>query len=121
MSAIEAQFGITHQEMTPTDEDQDRSNPVETTVERLYIRSSAKTRMIEAMEEEREGQQRALEQIEDCDEETRSWWAGFSVYSKTQIKSMQLLTTMIALNVPSISAKLVSADSTLTGARLMDR
>ena len=34
---------------------------------------SPKTRMIEMMEEEREEQQRALDQIEDCYEETRPW------------------------------------------------
>jgi hypothetical protein len=34
---------------------------------------SPKTRMIEMMEEEREEQQRALNQIEDCFEETRPW------------------------------------------------
>ena len=36
---------------------------------------SPKTMQIEMMEEEREEQQRALEQIEDCYEETRLWWA----------------------------------------------
>jgi hypothetical protein len=35
--------------------------------------SSPKTMMIEMMEEEREEQQRALDQIEDCFEETRPW------------------------------------------------
>jgi hypothetical protein len=34
---------------------------------------SPKTRMIEMMEEEREEQQRALDQIEDCYKETRPW------------------------------------------------
>lgn len=34
---------------------------------------SPKTRMIEMMEEEEEEQQRALDQIEDCYEETRPW------------------------------------------------
>ena len=35
--------------------------------------SSPKTMMIEMMEEEREEQQRAIDQIEDCFEETRPW------------------------------------------------
>jgi hypothetical protein len=34
---------------------------------------SPKTRMIQMMEEEEEEQQRALDQIEDCYEETRPW------------------------------------------------
>lgn len=42
------------------------------TIKKILL-PSPKTRMIEMMEEEREEQQRALDQIEDCYEETRPW------------------------------------------------
>jgi hypothetical protein len=40
---------------------------------RKMVPPSPKTMIIEMMEEEREEQQRALDQIEDCYEETRLW------------------------------------------------
>lgn len=43
------------------------------TTTRNILPPSPKTRMIEMMEEEEEEQQRALDQIEDCYEETRPW------------------------------------------------
>jgi hypothetical protein len=43
-----------------------------------------KTEIIMAMQDEKEEQERALEQIEDCDEETRSWYV-FSICNCTII------------------------------------
>ncbi|KAH7563654.1 hypothetical protein BM1_00701 [Bipolaris maydis] len=44
---------------------------------------SPKTRMIEMMEEEEEEQQRALDQIEDCYEETRTWLVNINYWYKS--------------------------------------
>ncbi|KAJ6197787.1 hypothetical protein J3E72DRAFT_192261 [Bipolaris maydis] len=71
---------------------------------------SPKTRMIEMMEEEEEEQQRALDQIEDCYEETRTWLVNINYWY------VQLL-TMLALNVPGVLARLVFAEIISTGAR----
>lgn len=47
--------------------------PVESISERKNARPSPKTMMIMTMEEEREEQQRALDQIDELYEETRPW------------------------------------------------
>lgn len=62
------------------------------------------------MEEEEEEQQRALDQIEDCYEETRTWLVNINYWY------VQLL-TMLALNVPGVLARLVFAEIISTGAR----